>query len=238
MTDNGPLELWATNAFQAVLKPLADALLAASGGALSIVYRSSNTILAEIGKGGRADALIATRPALEQLGRDGIVASASITDLASVGLGIGVRAGAPVPDLSTPDAVRRALLAARSIVHSSTGASAAYFLEMAQRLGVADQVKAKAIVYSGGLVGDLVASGAAELGAQMVSEIVAVPGVTLAGELPDEFRHPTVFAAALFAHTTRASAAHAVMRVLASAAARPIYQKAGMMPVTQASPTR
>ena len=230
MSDDASMELWATNAFQSVLKPLGDPLLAAAGGALSIVYRSSNMILAEVAKGGRADALIATRPALEELAAQRVAMAGSITDLASVGLGIGVRAGAPRPDLSTPDAVRSALLAARSIVYSATGASAGYFLRMVDALGIASDVKAKAIVYSGGLVGDLVARGEADLGAQMVSEIVVVPGVVLAGPLPQEFQSPTMFAIALFAQARRADTGNAVMRVLTSSQARPVYEAAGMMP--------
>lgn len=223
------LQLWATNAFQSVLKPLAGPLRQAAG-ECAIAYRSSNMILAEAAKGGRADALIATRPALEQLAGEGVVDGATIVDLASAGLGLGVRAGAPVPDVSSPEAVKRALLAARSVVYSSTGASAKYFLDMVERLGIAREVKAKAIVYGGGLVGEVVARGEAELCAQMVSEIVAVPGVVLAGALPPEFRNPTMFAAALFRQARNAHAARAYIAVLASAAARTAFERAGMTP--------
>jgi molybdate transport system substrate-binding protein len=223
------LQLWATNAFQSVLKPLAQPLQQAAG-ACAIEYRSSNMILAEAARGGRADALIATRPALEQLAREGVVDGATIADLASAGLGLGVRAGTPLPDVSSPEAVKRALLAARSIVYSSTGASATYFLDMVTRLGIAREVKTKAIVYSGGLVGEVVAKGEAELCAQMVSEIVAVPGVVLAGALPPEFRNPTMFAAALFRQARSADAARAYLAVLASDAARPVFERAGMTP--------
>lgn len=223
------LQLWATNAFQSVLKPLAEPLQQAAG-ACSIEYRSSNMILAEAAGGGRADALIATRSALEQLAREGVVDGATIADLASAGLGLGVRAGTPPPDVSSPEAVKRALLAARSIVYSSTGASATYFLDMVERLGIAREVKAKAIVYGGGLVGELVARGEAELCAQMVSEIVAVPGVVLAGALPPEFRNPTMFSAALFRQVRNADAARAYIAVLASAPARPVFERAGMTP--------
>ncbi len=135
------LQLWATNAFQSLLKPLAEPLQQAAG-ACSIEYRSSNMILAEAARGGRADALIATRSALEQLAREGVVDGATIAGLASAGLGLGVRAGTPLPDVSSPEAVKRALLAARSIVYSSTGASATYFLDMVERLGIAREVKA------------------------------------------------------------------------------------------------
>jgi molybdate transport system substrate-binding protein len=228
MSDAATLELWATNAFQSVLKPLAEPLQRAGGGAPAITYRSSNMILAEVAKGGVADALIATRPALEDLARRGVVINESITNLASVGLGLGVRAGAPRPDLTSADAVRRALLAARSIVYSATGASATYFLRMVEQLGIANEVKAKAIVHSGGLVGDVIVRGDAELGAQMVSEILAVPGVALAGELPAAFRQPLMFAAALFAQSRRHDTARAAIGVLTSAQARPVYEAAGM----------
>jgi len=229
MSDAAPLELWATNAFQSVLKPLSEPLQRAAG-ALAIAYRSSNMILAEAAKGGRADALIATRPALEDLARLGVVAGESITNLASVGLGLGIRAGAPRPDLSSPDAVRRTLLAAHAIVYSATGASAAYFMRMVEKLGISSEVKAKAIVHAGGLVGEVIVRGEADVGAQMVSEILAVPGVVLAGELPAQFRQPTMFAAALFAQSRRRDTARAVIGVLTSAEARPVYEAAGMTP--------
>ena len=229
MSNDQPLQLWATNAFQSVLKPLA-AQVKEAAGEMSVAYRSSNMILAEAAKGGRGDALIATRQALERLARDGVVDAATITDLASVGLGLGVRAGAPRPDVSTPQSVRDVLLAARSIVYSSTGASASYFLDMVQRLGIAAEVRAKAIVYAGGLVGELVAQGEAEIGAQMVSEILAVPGVELAGELPPQFRNPTVFAGAVFAGAKQPVRARALITLLASAAARDAFRAAGMAP--------
>jgi molybdate transport system substrate-binding protein len=230
MSNAATLDVWATNAFQSVLKPLAGPLERAAN-ALTITYRSSNMILDEAAKGARADALVATRPALEDLARQGVVLAESITDLASVGLGLGIRAGAPRPDLSSPDAVRRALLAARSIVYSATGASATCFMRMVEQLGIANEVKAKAIVYTGGLVGDVIVRGEAELGAQMVSEILAVPGVTVAGDLPPEFRQSTMFAAALFAQSRRHDISRAVIGVLTSAQARPVYEAAGMKPV-------
>jgi molybdate transport system substrate-binding protein len=230
MSNPGTLDVWATNAFQSVLKPLAGPLERAAS-TLTITYRSSNMILVEAAKGGRADALIATRPALDDLARQGVVLAESITDLASVGLGLGIRAGAPRPDLSSPDAVRRALLATRSVVYSATGASATHFMRMVEQLGIANEVKQKAIVYTGGLVGDVIVRGEAELGAQMVSEILAVPGVALAGDLPSEFRQPTMFAAALFAQSRHHDISRAVIGVLTSAHVRSVYEAAGMKPV-------
>jgi molybdate transport system substrate-binding protein len=230
MSNTATLDVWATNAFQSVLKPLAGPLKRAAS-ALTITYRSSSMILDEAAKGARADALVATRPALEDLAKRGLVLADSITDLASVGLGLGIRAGAPRPDLSSPDAVRRTLLAARSIVYSATGASATHFMRMVEQLGIANEVKTKAIVHTGGLVGDVIVRGEAQLGAQMVSEILAVPGVVLAGDLPPEFRQSTMFAAALFAQSRRHDISRAVIGVLTSAEARPVYEAAGMKPV-------
>ncbi len=228
--NGGQVDLWATNAFQVVLKPLAERLRNSAGADVAIRYRSSNMIMAHAEKGERGDAVIGTRPAMEELARRGIVEGGSITSLASTGLGLGVRAGRAKPDVSSDDAVRRTLLAARNIAYSSTGASATYFLQMVERLGIAEAVKAKAIVYEGGLVGELVASGEADVCAQMVSEIVAVPGVELAGDLPAQFRNPTVFAGALFVGSQRGDAARAIIAMLARPDARPLFEAAGMAP--------
>lgn len=222
------MEVWSTNAFQAVLKPLAPEFERASGHVLSVKYRSSNMIMAHAAKGQRGDAVVATRPALDELAAQGKLEAASITDLASTGLGIGIRAGADKPDIGSPEALRRTLLAARSIVYSSTGASGLYFSRLIEHLGIVSQVKAKAIVYTGGLIGDVIVRGEAELGAQMVSEILAVPGVELAGELPTEFQYPTMFSAGMFTGTPHPAAVRALAAFLTTPQAQAMYEKAGM----------
>lgn len=224
------IELWATNAFQGVLNALSHPLEQAVDGRLATTHWSSNRILAQIASGGRADALIATRAALEQLAAEGLVARDEIHDLASVDLGFGIAASAPRPDLTTPDAVRRTLLDARRIVYSATGASAGHFLDLIGHLGIAAEVRAKAIVYQGALVGEVIARGEADIGAQMVSEIVAVPGVVLAGALPAQFRSPTLFSFAPMKAADRRQAVQAVLDVLTSPAAASFCEAAGMSP--------
>jgi molybdate transport system substrate-binding protein len=224
------MQLWATNAFQAVLRPLDAQLEQAAGSGIRVTYRSSNAIMAQVAQGERADAVIATCAAVRELAARGIVDGESIRELATAALGLGVRAGAGRPDVSSAAAVRSALLAVHSVAYSATGASAAYFLEMVERLGISSEVKAKAIVYEGGLVGDLVACGEVELGAQMVSEIVAVPGVALVGPLPAEFRKDTPFCAAVFRGARRPTADPEVTAFLAAAGSRPLYEAAGMTP--------
>jgi len=230
-TDDRLIEVWSTNAFQAILRPLAPEFERASGHTVSIAYRSSAMIMEQVAQGGRADAVIATRGALDELGEQGIVTKRGVRDLASTGVGVAVRAGARKPDIGSADALRRALLEAKSVVYSATGMSAVHFVRLLERLGIAEPVKAKAIVHAAGLVGEVVARGEAELGVQMVSELLAVPGVELAGPLPPDIQTPTVFAGAVFTGTKHAQAAGALIEFLMRPDARRVYAASGMEPV-------
>lgn len=229
-TDDESIEVWSTNAFQAILRSLAPDFERASARRLSIAYRSSAMIMEAIAQGGRADAVIATRRALDALAEQGIVAARGMRNLASTGVGVAVRAGARKPDIGSADALRRALLEAKSVAYSATGMSAVHFMQIIERLGIAEPVKAKAIVHAGGLVGEVIARDDAELGVQMVSELLAVPGVELAGPLPPELQTPTMFAGGVFTGARHAQAALALIELLAQPEAARLYSANGMEP--------
>lgn len=176
------------------------------------------------------DVVIAAAPLLENLTKQNKIVAGSRVDLASSGIGIAVKSGWTKPDISTPDSFKRTVLAAKSIAYSS-GASGVYLIDLFQRLGIAEEIKAKSKqIPSATPIGAVVASGEAEIGFQQVSELIAFPGVDLVGPLPTEIQRYTVFSAAIPASSPHPDAAKALMSFLTSASASHAYKKMGMEP--------
>jgi molybdate transport system substrate-binding protein len=173
-----------------------------------------------IASGQPADLIICSAPLMAELEKVGKFTPGSRTDLGRVGIGVAVRDGAAVPDVATPEAFKAALVAARSIAFTNPaegGTSGIYFAGLAERLGIGDAVKAKAVLTKGGREAALeVAQGRAELAIVFISEAVAVKGVKLAGPLPPPLQDYSVYAAAIPASSTDPAAARAFVAALAS----------------------
>jgi molybdate transport system substrate-binding protein len=179
-------------------------------------------------KGGEAvDLVILSAAALDELRKAGIVADR--TDLARSGVGVAVKAGAPKPDISSGEAVKRAVLAAKGIAYS-TGPSGIYLTGLFQRMGIADQIKSKVKQTQGVPAGSVVASGEAEIAFQQVSELLPVPGIVLVGPLPPDIQEITIFSAGLHLAAKQPAAAKALVKFLKSPAAAPVIRKKGMEP--------
>jgi molybdate transport system substrate-binding protein len=180
------------------------------------------------------DVVILPAPVIGAMDKTGAFAGGSRIDLARVGIGVAVRAGAPLPDVSTEDAVRKMLVAARSIVQSDPaggGFAGAQVARAMARLGIADLVKPKTsykFAIGGGTAA--VASGAAEIGLYNVSEILADKGVALAGPLPASLQSYITFAGAVHAGSAASDAARAFLRTLAAPEARAAWTAAGFEP--------
>ena len=144
--------------------------------------------MARIDAGETADVAILTREGVEQLAAGGVLVAASVVDVARSHVGIAVRAGAAKPDIGSPEALKAALLAAKSIAYSRIGASGILFAGLIRQLGVAEAVNAKATIIPGGFTGELAARGEVELAVQQVSELMVVPGVEVVGPLPRRCR--------------------------------------------------
>src|SRR5579864_8418319 len=161
--------------------------------------------------GGEAfDVVVVTPAVVDELIASGKVAAGSRVNLASVGVGVVVKAGAPKPDIGTVEKFKQALLKAKSVAYidpASGGSSGIYIDKLLERLGIADQIRPKAKLKKGGYVAELIASGEAELGIHQISEIVPVKGVTLVGPLPKEIQNTTTYAAGLSASTKEKDAA-------------------------------
>jgi molybdate transport system substrate-binding protein len=150
--------------------------------------------------------------------------------LARSGIGIAVRAGAPKPDIATADALKRALLAAKSVAYTIEGASGIYFAAVLARLGIAAEVKAKAKLLTSGATAELAARGEAELAVQQISEILPVAGAELVGPLPPELQLQTVFAVGIGSQAKMPDAAAALARFLTSPEAVCVIRAKGLEP--------
>lgn len=187
-------------------------------------------------EGGEAfDVAVITPAVINELAGAGKVSAGSRVDLARVGVGVMVKEGAPKPDVSTVEAFKEALLKAKTVAYidpASGGSSGIYLDKLFERLGVADQVRAKARLKKGGYVADLLVSGDAELGLHQISEIVPVKGVTLVAPLPKEIQNYTTYAAGLSAASSNKDVAQALIKAFASPAAAAVLKEKGMEPAT------
>ncbi len=187
------------------------------------------TIPNRLQRGEIFDVVILAGDALDELMKQRLVVAGSRVDLARSRIGVAVRAGAPKPDISSTDAVRRTLLEAKSIAYSSS-ASGVYLIGLFQRLGVADKLKPISKQVTGEPVGAVVARGEAEIGFQQVSELLPVKGIDYVGPLPPEIQEITVFAAGVPASAKDPDAARALIKFLSSPAAASVIRKTGMEP--------
>jgi molybdate transport system substrate-binding protein len=177
------------------------------------------------------DVAVLTPAAVDELTKKGKIADGSKATLARVGVGVMVKAGAPVPDISSVEAFKRALLAAKSVSYidpASGGSSGIYVARLLERLGIAEQIKPKEKLKKGGYVADLIKSGEAELGIHQISEIVPVKEVTLVGPLPAEIQNYTTYAAGVGAGAKDGEAAKALIKFLSGPAAAAVLKEKGM----------
>lgn len=223
-------------AFRQVLNALAAEYRKETGVRLDITYRTVGQHLDLIRSGQEEfDVAVLTPAAIDDLVKQGKVAAGTRADLAKTGIGVVVKAGAPAPDISTVDAFKRALLAAKSVafIDPKAGGSSGIYVEgLLARLGIADQVNAKAVLVHGGAVADHVADGEAEIGVHQIGEILPVAGVRLVGPLPPEIQNFTVYAAGVGTAAKDGKAARALIKFLAGPSALPIVKAKVMEPAS------
>jgi molybdate transport system substrate-binding protein len=191
----------------------------------------ADSIPSRVQRGEPIEVVIVADTALEQLIDDGLVLADSRVDLARSGIGLAVRAGAPLPDISTVDALKATLLNAQSIAYSASVSGTYVSTELFQRLGIADQVAAKSRRIDGERVGAVVARGDAQIGFQQMSELLPIAGLTIVGPLPAEVQKTSVFSAGVVKASGQPDAARALIRYLGSAEAASIVAKTGLEPV-------
>jgi len=224
------LKVFSTLAVQGALPALVQRYERAAGTRIDVLFAPTNGLLARIAAGEAADVVILTRAAIDDLAARGVLVPESVADVAISLVGIAVKAGAAKPDISSVDALKTTLLAAKSIAYSRIGASGVFFAQLIRRLGIADEVNAKATVIPGGFTAELAARGDVELAVQQVSELMLVPGIDVLGPLPPGAESVTMFSAGVLAASDQAEAALELIAYLRSPDASQALSAAGLQP--------
>lgn len=224
------LKVFSTLAVQGALPALVERYERAAGARIDVHFEPTNGLLARIAAREAADIAILTRAAVDDLAAEGVLVADSIADVAVSLVGIAVKAGAARPDMSSVEALKATLLAANSIGYSKIGASGVFFAELIQRLGIADEVNAKATVIPSGLTAELAARGEVELAVQQVSELLLVQGIDVVGPLPPGAESVTMFSAGVLAASEQAEAALELIACLRSPDAAQALSAAGLQP--------
>ena len=218
-----------------VLDSLAPAFEQVTGRQVAVEADSAKTMLSRIKGGETGDIVILGTAAVEELVKLGIAGTPR--PFARARVGVAVRAGAPRPDISSVEAFRRSMLAAKSIAHTVHGASGMYVPVLMERLGIAEQMKSKTVTRPGGYIARVVAAGEAEIAIQQIVELLAVPGVDLVGPLPDEIQKIFETSAGLFTKSKQPAAAEELLRFLLAPANAGTFKEKGLEPAC-GSPVR
>ena len=222
-----------TTAMDAAIVVLVPQFEKASGHKVSFSYDPSGRLARRLRGGEFADMILVASPELDKLIAEGKVVGPRI-DISRTGIGIAVKKGAPKPDVSTPEALKRALLAAKSVGHTAPaggGITALHLLRTFEKLGVAKEVAAKTKLAAGGpngRVSTLIVSGEAEIAFQQVSELMTNPEVEVIGMLPDELQQITINSAGITAVAKEPGAARALIKYLTAPEAMALYKKTGL----------
>ena len=227
--DAGPsaIKVFTSHSSFSVLEALAPGHERAGGSAISVEADSAKTMLARIKDGETADVVVLGQSMVSELVSLGVVAP-GVRPFSRARVGVAVRKGAPRPDISSVDSFRRALLNARSIAHTVHGASGMYVPVLLERLGIAEQMKARTVTRPGGYIGRVVAAGEAEIAIQQMVELLAVPGVDLVGPLPDEVQKVFETSAGIFTASKQPAAAEALLQYLKMPAHAGVFIKKGL----------
>jgi molybdate transport system substrate-binding protein len=220
-------------AFEPVVAAMLPAIEAVAGDKITLRDDTVGSLMRRIGNGETFDVVVATPAGLATLLAAGKILAGSDIRLAKVGIGVGVKTGAPLPDVQTVGAFRGAMLHARAVAYidpASGGSSGIYLTALFRTMGIAEQMAAKAVLVKGGLAAEAVVDGRADVVAHQISEIMAVRGVTLAGPLPTGIQQETTYAGAVAAASNEPDAARRVLLGLTGPAAAAIFAAKGMMP--------
>jgi molybdate transport system substrate-binding protein len=230
------LKVMSSGGFHGALDLLAPEFEKATGHTVTKIYGASmgevpTAVPKRLARGEAADVVIIAGEAIDALIDQGKLQKGSRTDLVFSGIGVVVKAGTPKPDISTPEAVKRMLLAAPSIAYSDSASGVYVSSALFRRLGIADEVTPKASkVPSTKRVAEFVAAGGAAVGFQQISEILHIPGAELVGPLPEPIQLLTSFSAGYPVEQAQPEAARAFVAFLTSPAAWPAIRSMGLDP--------
>jgi len=219
-----------TQATEQAYRELVPQFEKATGHTVKTTFTGTLDVKKRIAEGQAFDLLIMSSPDIDAFITLGMLVRGSRVDLAKSGVGVGVKAGAPKPNISTTEAFKKTLLAAKSIGYS-TGPSGVYVMDLFARLGITDQIKPKLKqTPTGVFVGTIVASGEVEIGIQQVSEMSHFAGVDYVGALPADIQKMTIFSSGIAAKGQQPDAAKALVKFLTAPSAADAFKKRGMEP--------
>jgi molybdate transport system substrate-binding protein len=225
------LRVMTSDGMKPVVQELTPEIEHFTGRKLAAQFDSSKNLRDKIQAGEPFDAAIITSDVLDALIQQGKISAASRREISRTGIGVGVRAGAPKPDISTPEALKRTLLNAKSLSFNPSGASAVHTYDMLARLGITDAMKPKLILNAeAGRPQQMVAEGKVELVISLIPEIKFFPGVELVGPVPAEFQSYINFAAGVATNARDADAAKALIQYLTGPAVPLVLKAKGMEP--------
>lgn len=210
-----------------------DAFGQASGIDLNCVFDPTVKLLARIAEGEPFDVMIGTTGSFEDLGRRGVVDPDSVTPFVRTGIGLGVKQGDPLPDISTVAALTEAVRQARSVAYSRTGQSGIYFVELVEQLGIAEEVLSRATVLEKGFTANALMDGSADLAVQQVSELLFVPNTAVVGFLPDEVQRYTEFACAISTGSEVPEAGRVFIDFISGETAAAAYRETFLEPISR-----
>lgn len=190
-----------------------------------------DSIPSRLDRGEPADVVILAREALDDLVKRGKVVAGSQVDLVRSSIGMAVRAGAPKPDISSVEALKQTLLAAKTIAYSASASGVYLSTELFPRLGIADELRSKSRRIESERVGAVVARGDADIGFQQISELLPIRGIEIVGPLPPGAQRVTVFSAGIAAGARNVDGAKALIRFLSSPVTVPAMTRTGLEPV-------
>jgi molybdate transport system substrate-binding protein len=228
------LKIYSTIGIKSAAEDLFRRFEETSGHRLTLTWASAAMLIKSIEAGETADVLILNRAGIDAMKAQGKIAPGSDVSLASSGVAIAVKAGAPKPDISTPDALKEALLAAKSIAYSEPaagGASGVYFAKLLERLGLAEAMKPKTkYPPPGGFSAALLLTGEAELAVQQKPELLHIAGAEIVDLLPGDLNLVTEFAAGIMTGSKNAKAGNALIKMLQSPDAAVVFRSKGLDP--------
>jgi molybdate transport system substrate-binding protein len=199
-----------------------------TGRDVDMQWSPTGVLIDRVRAGERGDVLIAIDQPIAELVEEGVLRAGSVRPLARASFGLGVRRGAPRPDISTPERFEQALRSARSVAYSLTGASGIHFQDVMKRLEITQAVGEKATAIHAGFTADKVIAGEADLAVQQISELMSIDGIDVVGPFPEPYQKHTDFSAASFTDSAAPELAEAFLDHLSDETASEVYGRCGL----------
>ena len=230
MANAAEIKVLSTQATEEAYRELVPQFEKASGHKVATTFTGTLGAMKRLADGETYDLLIMSSSSIDELIKSGKIVRGSRVDFAKSGVGVAVRKGAPKPDISSTEALKKTLLAAKSIGYS-TGPSGNYIVSLFEKMGIGDQVKPKLKrTPTGVFVGSIIASGDVEIGFQQVSELMHFAGIDYLGPLPADVQYITIFSSGVQAGAKQEDAAKALVKFITAPAAAAVIKKHGLEP--------